>query len=67
MEERDNLIRQINSLTNQQSEGIISIVQQYAQRDESNQVTFELTQLPIHLCRNLENYVKKCIAVNEKK
>jgi len=30
-------------------------------------VTFELTQLPIHLCRSLEGYVKKCISVNEKK
>jgi len=30
-------------------------------------VTFELTQLPIHLCRNLEGYVKKCITANEKK
>jgi len=42
-------------------------VQQYAQRDDNNQVTFELTQLPVFLCRNLESYVKKCIADNEKK
>ena len=43
VEERDNLIQQINLLNAQQSEGIISIVQEYAQRDDSNQVTFELT------------------------
>lgn len=67
VEERDNLIRQINSLTPVQSEGIITIVQEFAQRDENNQVTFELTQLPIQLCRTLEGYVKKCITQNEKK
>lgn len=67
VEERDNLIRQINSLTSSQSEGIIEIVQQYAQRDDNNQVTFELTQLPVFLCRNLESYVKRCIAENDKK
>ena len=67
VEERDNLIHQINSLTPQQSEGIITIVQEYAQRDDNNQVTFELTQLPVFLCRKLESYVKKCISENEKK
>jgi len=67
VEERDNLIHQINSLTPQQSEGIITIVQEYAQRDDNNQVTFELTQLPVFLCRNLESYVKKCISENDKK
>ena len=36
VEERDNLIRQINSLTPVQSEGIITIVQEFAQRDENN-------------------------------
>ena len=54
-------------MTTDQSEGIIRIVQDYAQPDDSNQVTFELTQLPIPLCRKLENYVKECIVKNERK
>lgn len=40
---------------------------EFAQRDDNNQVTFELTQLPIYKCRNLQAYVKKCISDNEKK
>ena len=67
VDERDNLIKQIQLLSQVQSEGIIKIVEQYASRDDNNQVTFELTQLPIFLCRNLQTYVKKCIADNEKK
>ena len=65
--ERDDLITQINSLTPNQSEGIIKIVQEHAQKDEGQNYTFELTQLPMNVCRNLETYVKKCIAENEKK
>lgn len=30
-------------------------------------MTFELTQLPVGLCRQLECYVKKCITTNDKK
>lgn len=30
-------------------------------------MTFELTQLPVSLCRQLETYVKKCISSNDKK
>ena len=66
-EERNDLITQINSLTPNQSEGIIKIVQEHAQKDEGQNYTFELTQLPMSVCRNLETYVKKCIAENEKK
>lgn len=51
VEERDNLIKQINFLPDTQKQEIINIVQNYAQRDESNQVSFELTQLPVKLCR----------------
>ena len=65
--ERDNMIQQINSLTPQQSEGIIEIVSAYVKRDDNNQVTFELTKLPISLCRSLEEYVKKCVQTNDKK
>ena len=54
VEERDNLIKQISQLNEQQSQGIIEIVSQFAQKDDNNQVTFELTQLPIDKCRNLQ-------------
>jgi len=54
-------------LTPTQSEGIIKIVQEHAQKDEGQNYTFELTQLPVPVTRNLEAYVKKCIAENEKK
>ena len=44
--ERDDLISQINILTPQQSEGIIKIVAEHAQKDGQQNYTFELTQLP---------------------
>lgn len=65
--ERNELIGQINSLTPTQSEGIIKIVAEHAKQDEGQNYTFELTQLPVIVTRNLEAYVKKCIAENEKK
>lgn len=40
---------------------------EFALRDVNNQVTFELTQLPVYKCRTLQSYVKKCISENEKK
>lgn len=46
---------------------MIEIVSEFAQRDGNNQVTFELTQLPVHKSRSLQVYVKKCISENEKK
>ena len=42
-------------------------MQEHAQKDEGQNYTFELTQLPLSVCRSLEGYVKKCIAENEKK
>ena len=65
--ERDDLITQINSLTAQQSEGIIKIVSEHAQKDGQQNYTFELTQLPLAVSRQLEQYVKKCITENDKK
>ena len=65
--ERNDLISQINSLTPTQSEGIIKIVAEHAKQDEGQNYTFELTQLPVVVTRNLESYVKKCISDNEKK
>ena len=67
VDERDCLIKQIGLLSQTQSEGIIEIVAEFAHKDDNNQVTFELTQLPIFKCRGLQAYVKKCIADNEKK
>jgi hypothetical protein len=56
----------ISSLNPEQKNGVIKIVEPYARQSEGS-CQFVLDQLPIRVCRELENHVKRCIKENEKK
>jgi hypothetical protein len=51
-------------LTEEQQRGIINLVQDCLSTNGGEVFEFELDQLPPKKCRELENYVKKCLSVN---
>ena len=68
LDEKSQLKNSIPMLTQQQQNGIIQIVQQCIQQNNKGDVfEFELDQLPTRKCRELEDYVKRCLKENQKK
>jgi hypothetical protein len=67
IEEKNSLKNSIGHLTEEQQRGIIGLVQDCLTANGGEVFEFELDQLPAKKCRELENYVKKCIQVNQKK
>jgi len=67
IEEKNTLKNNIGALTPDQQRGIINIVSDCINQRGGEVFEFELDQLPPRKCRELETYVKKCIAINQKK
>ena len=67
LEEKNELKANINKLTPDQQRGIIDIVRDCINQNGSDVFEFELDQLPPRKCRELEQYVKTCIQINNKK
>ncbi len=67
MEEKTVLKQHIGQLTSDQQRGIIDIVRDCINQSSNEIFEFELDQLPSRKCRELEQYVKKCIQTNVKK
>ena len=61
MEEKTILKNNIGALTPEQQRGIIQIVADCINTAAGEVFEFELDQLPVRKCRELEQYVKKCI------
>ena len=56
----------IGSLSAEQKNGVIKIVQEWSRQSEGS-CQFVLDQLPVRTSRDLEAYVKRCLKENEKK
>jgi hypothetical protein len=54
-------------LTPEQQRGIIDIVKDSINQNNNEVFEFELDQLPVRKCRELDTYVKGCIKINQKK
>jgi hypothetical protein len=67
IEEKNALKNNIGQLNEEQQRGIILLVQDVLSQNGGEVFEFELDQLPPRKCRELENYVKKCISANLKK
>ena len=67
IDEKNQLKNSIGMLTEEQQRGIINLVQDCLSTNGGEVFEFELDQLPPKKCRELENYVKKCLSVNQKK
>jgi hypothetical protein len=67
IDEKNQLKNSIGLLTEEQQRGIINLVQDCLTTNGGEVFEFELDQLPAKKCRELENYVKKCLSVNQKK
>ena len=65
--EKNNLKNSISQLTTEQQRGIIDIVRECINQNSGEVFEFELDQLPARKCRELEQYVKRCITINNKK
>jgi len=64
IDEKNQLKNSIGLLTEEQQRGIINLVQDCLSTNGGEVFEFELDQLPPKKCRELENYVKKCLSVN---
>ena len=60
MDEKTQLKSNINYLTQEQQRGIILIVQDCINHNSNDVFEFELDQLPLRKCKELEIYVRKC-------
>jgi hypothetical protein len=67
IEEKTALKQSIGQLTPEQQRGIIDLVRECINQNNGEVFEFELDQLPLRKCRELEFYVKKCIQNNHKK
>lgn len=68
IEEQKKLQKNIKEGLNQeQQQGIVEIVKKVIQQGQNNKIEFELGKLPIEVQRELEQYVNKCITMNQKR
>ena len=67
--EKQALKESIPELTHQQQSGILDIVRDACDNNgaKDDVFEFELDQLPVHKCRELQKYVERCIKENIKK
>lgn len=66
--DRHALIDKINFLDTAQLRGIVPIVKQYQMQDQhrdEQKLEFDLNELPDQKCKELHNYVEKCIMENK--
>lgn len=67
MEEKTQIKNNIQYLTNQQQQGIIELVKDCINQKSGHVFEFELDQLPVEKCRDLEKYVSNCMKDNERR
>ena len=63
-QDRYALIQKINTLDNKQLRGIVPIVKDYqagAGEEDEQKLEFDLYDLPDKKCKELHNYVEKCL------
>jgi len=66
-QEKAALKKNIMELTQQQLQGVISIIQNAVDTSKNSEtLEFDIDKLPIKVCRDLDAYVKKCITTKAK-